>query len=282
MMDPSPSFVPDGVTRLGEPRRPKRPVRFQWLVSVRSLREALLATQFDIDILDLKEPREGALAPLSPDRWRSISDSLRDAFDDKSQNGGPLPPPISVALGESSQALECVSQLPEGIRFAKAGPADCATTGQISRLWSDLKTRLRPGVELVAVAYADHERARTLPPETLLELAAERGFKRVLLDTFDKRCGSVVDVMGWRALDQFAAAARQQNLWWALAGSIRLEQVKEIFRRPPISGCRPNCVAARGALCDGDRTASLCRLQMNRWQQEKNGGDQTQSSPVIF
>jgi uncharacterized protein (UPF0264 family) len=248
--DPLPS--PDSPDRQGDvPNR-----GLEWLVSVRSVAEAELAAQFPVDILDLKEPRGGSLAAVTGDLWRAIS-------------GRPgAPTPVSVALGESGRAVAIAGDVPETVRFAKAGPSGVATAAELRALWRGLRDKLPDPVELVAVAYADHDRAGCLPPEVVFALAADFGLRRVLLDTFDKRFGSAVRLVGPSQLQRLGRMARRRSLWWSLAGGITLDDVRSLLRDASI---RPDCVAVRGDVCAGDhsgrrdRTGELCRQRMSQW-----------------
>jgi uncharacterized protein (UPF0264 family) len=237
--------------------------RCQWLVSVRDRREATCATKFGVDILDVKEPSAGPLAPASVDTWREIC-GMADRHDPRQL------PPFSAALGESEQAVSVAPLVPPSFHFAKAGPSHCIVPSQPLRLWDTLRNRLPKSVELVAVAYADHQAAHSLPPEHLLELAARAGLNRILVDTYDKSKHSAIDTLGPRRLLEFGRLANDHGIWWSLAGSLKLEDLNRIDRlfADPGSGdsaSRPNCLAVRGDVCDQNRCGTLCPIRMKAW-----------------
>lgn len=252
------------------------PPRPQWLVSVRSLSEAKLATQFSVDILDWKEPSRGALEPVSTRTWEAAARC-------EALSGIPL----SAALGESESALKLCRQLPGAFRFAKAGPSQ-TTLRSLEQLWGELRRELAPSVELVAVAYADHETANCPDAESVFRLAADCGLKRILIDTFSKDGISSFIRIGDQ-LSTLRRLAASHSLWWSLAGSITLAEIRrlptEVF---------PNCFAVRGDVCEQARTSGLSSKRMRRWQlwieetrSQKtaiSGSEhpQTQSSPVNF
>ncbi len=236
----------------------------QWLVSVRDRDEAETALRFGVQILDLKEPSAGPLSPVAPEVWASVVELFRG------QPVGPSaesPADLSAALGEPDQAVTVAAELPPEFRFAKAGPGGCDSESGLVELWRELRNRLPRSVELVAAAYADHGNARCLPARRVVELAARQGFSKILIDTFAKSGRSSLDVMGHKAMNDFARHARRHNMWWALAGSLRIEEANDIggsFESPELA---PDCLAVRGAVCESDRAGTLSEARLNQWRQ---------------
>ena len=179
----------------------------QWLVSVRVLSELVAALEFSVDIIDLKEPRAGALAPTTKDFWGEAAVAVRQS---KTQ------PLLSAALGERAEMVRVAADLPAAFSFAKVGPSQCGTTGELRDLWHDAQNRLPSNVELVPVSYADFQNAATLPPESVLDLAVESGFRCCLIDTFAKEGKSTIDVLGWQRLERLSAQAQSNGLWCCL------------------------------------------------------------------
>ena len=143
------------------------------------------------------------------------------------------------------------------------GPLAPVSAGQIRRLKPQT-------TEMVAVAYADHSIAGCPPPERILARAAEQGFGRILIDTFDKRGGSAMQHMGFGRLSDFSAAAQRLGLWWARAGSIRLDDLGELRTNLGTHGNFPDCIGVRGAICKEKRTGVLCPQQLGQWQAKVN------------
>ncbi|MCA9140993.1 MAG: hypothetical protein KDB00_29680 [Planctomycetales bacterium] len=224
----------------------------QWLVSVRDLVEAEQTRAFGVDILDLKEPHLGALAPVSAGLWRDVIHWSQEQSD-----GRQSVPLLSAALGEPQQAISVAHQLPREFSFAKVGPSGCTTIDQISAVWAQTRARLPQTVELVAVAYADYQAAGTLPPEQILTAAASHGFRRILLDTFSKRGRSAIDSLGAVGLAQFGRSALGHQLWWSLAGAIRLCHVRQISTLFPDRTTATDCIAFRGNVCHRDHQGAL-------------------------
>jgi uncharacterized protein (UPF0264 family) len=234
------------------------PRRVDWLVSVRSEHELLEAIRFEVDIIDFKEPAEGPLASVDPQLWTRATEILCRGPDTAA-----CLPKLSAALGERDRAAEIAGLVPPEFSFAKAGPSRSATQPDVTNLWSEIKQRLAPSVELVAVAYADSNQANCIDPESILSAAARCGIGRCLLDTFGKDGQSSLRHLGIDRLARFAARADQLGIWWALAGSVTLADVAQLSA----AGIVPNCFAIRGDVCDQDRTGSICSKRMQAWQE---------------
>jgi uncharacterized protein (UPF0264 family) len=226
------------------------------LVSVRDFDEIADALVGGADIVDLKEPRRGPLAPAAVDLWRQAA-SLWDAAD-----SGPPRPPLSAALGEQEEAARLAERLPSAFAFAKAGPSRCETLSKVGNLWAETRQSLDDRIELVAVAYADWKNAQCADPELIVRAAVDAGFERCLIDTYEKDGRSTLDHLGISGLMRLAETARQGGLWWALAGSIRADHVRQLWQHDLL----PDCFGVRGDVCEQGRTGRLCPERVKRWK----------------
>ncbi|MAI31248.1 MAG: (5-formylfuran-3-yl)methyl phosphate synthase [Rubripirellula sp.] len=226
------------------------------LVSVRDRGELLEVRKSAVSIIDLKEPRRGPLAPADPSLWQFADELWRDS---SRQSNGLL----SAALGEQDQAREVAVSLPSNFAFAKVGPSNCGSEASLCRLWDEIRDALDDSTELVAVAYADWKSANCPAPDAVFQLAGECGFKRCLIDTYQKDGRSTVDHLGYSNLSKLHEVARQQNLWWALAGSVRKPIVDEL----QVLGWMPDCFGVRGDVCSGTRTTRIAHNLVQAWCQ---------------
>lgn len=226
------------------------------LVSVRDQDELLEVRKSPVKIIDLKEPRRGPLAPADESLWKFADELWRDS------NGGTAGL-LSAALGEQEQAKKVASSLPPAFAFAKAGPSGCDTETSLCTLWDEIRQSLCDTTDLVAVAYADWKSANCLAPEVIFRLAGAHGFKRCLIDTYQKDGRSTVDHLGYKILSDLNQIARQQSLWWALAGSIRRPMVDEL----QALGWLPDCFGVRGDVCNGNRTTTIAHDLVQAWCQ---------------
>lgn len=226
------------------------------LVSVRSLDEATIAIAGGADIIDFKEPLDGALAPVAPEVWQAAA----RAFPNRT---------LSAALGESESAARSARHVPDEFRYAKAGPSRTHTTERLGRLWKNLD--LPPSVELVPVAYADHLAAGCPGVDHILQLLCSQGRRKMLIDTFVKDGSRLTDHLGIDEIASLVANARRANVWIALAGSLRSDDVTEMIA----GGILPDCWGVRGDVCvetsGGNamdrRTGTLDPRRLGRWTQ---------------
>jgi len=225
------------------------------LVSVRNAEEAVAALAGGADVIDVKEPSRGALGAADPQMWQSVVHAVRERA------------PVSIALGElidfqveqlTSKFVECL----DGVSWAKFGLAGCARVTDWPLRWQAAISALPPHVQSVAVIYADWRTADAPSPETVIGLAAKASVPVVLVDTFDKAAGTLLDHLPLPALATIARQARAHNLKLALAGSLRrevLEQVAELL---------PDYIAVRGAVCEGARESSVSKQLVERLSSE--------------
>jgi uncharacterized protein (UPF0264 family) len=83
-------------------------------------------------------------------------------------------------------------------------------------------------------------------------LLNEAGFAGVMLDTMDKKKGSLTQQMAKMEIAQFVKQAKALKLFCGLAGSLRLEDIPELM---PYNA---DYLGFRGALCQGhDRVGWL-------------------------
>ncbi len=224
--------------------------RTDLLVSVRSLDEADIVSALHVRVIDLKEPIDGPLAPTSPTLWHAVSTR---PFNQDIE--------LSVALGECSQALGLAEQVPEQFTFAKAGPADCGTAMELAIKWRQIRNRLHPSVQLVAVAYADNAKANCPPPLEIFKAAADANVSMWLIDTFEKNGRSTLDHVDDESLRQIAEHAVGCDCRWTLAGSIKRSHLKRIER----SGAIPNLIGIRGDVCDETRCGEIVPAKVADW-----------------
>jgi (5-formylfuran-3-yl)methyl phosphate synthase len=210
------------------------------LVSVRDAEEARAALAGGADVIDVKEPRRGALGPAEPQTWRDIHTAVGERVI------------TSAALGELlHDPVEMLAPRTAGFGFAKIGLAGCQdASGWIER-WRRAVRVLPPGVSAVPVAYADWPRARAPSPSVALWLAGQSTARLLLVDTWDKSGGSLIDTLSSQTLDEIAHDARQAGIGLALAGSLHHSDIEWVMRLAPAY------VGVRGAACRGGRNGTI-------------------------
>lgn len=213
----------------------RRHVRF--LASVTNESEAKLAAAGGADIIDCKNPSEGALGALPVDVVRAVRRAVPAQIPVSATIGDlPLEPePVAAAVGAMAAA---------GADYVKIGffpGGDAEAT--IKRL-----RRLPLGqVKLVAVMLADRD-----PDFTVVGDLQRAGFLAAMLDTAGKDGRSLSDHMSAGALSAFVQQVRASGLWAGLAGSLRVSDIPQLLELDV------DILGFRGALCAAhDRQGAL-------------------------
>lgn len=216
------------------------PARPGLLASVATLDEMRTALAAGVDIIDLKNPSEGALGAWAPDAleeavalWRAAGapGGLSATVGDH-----PLEPNVLLTTAARTGAT--------GVPLVKIGFA----LGDGTALPPVLEA-LRPlarETRLIAVLFADQA-----PDLAAVPRFAAAGFHGVMLDTADKAAGGLLAHLPVATLARFVAAARAEGLLTGLAGSLRMADIA------PLAALRPHYLGFRGALCAAGRTGAL-------------------------
>ncbi|MFL5402017.1 MAG: (5-formylfuran-3-yl)methyl phosphate synthase [Gemmatimonadales bacterium] len=217
----------------------------QLLVSVRSADEVGPALAGGADIIDAKEPARGSLGAVSRAELGRILASV------------PARCPISIALGDLTAVADvgvALDGLDVGTRagpvYLKLGFAGVRATARIQTMIENagrLGANISRAIRVVAVAYADADRADTVTPALVLQLAGSAGAAGVLLDTHVKDGRRLLDWLDPSALRTWVTAARESGLVAALAGALEPTDFELMY------GIGPDVVGVRGAACEGGR-----------------------------
>lgn len=207
------------------------------LASVTSINEAAIALAGGADIIDLKNPHDGALGALPLDTIRQIVDFV-DGRVAVSATIGDLPmQPSLVADRVKATAATGVDIVKIGL-FGSYGHIKCI---------EELSSKAASGISIIAVLFADER-----PDFSLLQPLARAGFLGAMLDTSTKLSGRLVDQLDEPEMRDFVQKAKSLDLLTGLAGSLRAEDVIHL------ASLEPDYLGFRGALCvDGQRTASI-------------------------
>ena len=201
------------------------------LVSVRSAEEAIAALDGGADLIDVKEPDNGALGKAQDEIIAQVVRSVARRR------------PISAAMGELLEEKngDLCSVL---LSFRKWGLAGCA-----EETWQELLLELREMTSaiVVPVAYADAELAKAPSVADVASFACSNGFPIMLVDTWSK---DGCDLLSWitpAELKRLVTELHSKGTAIALAGSLTREHALILHR------IEPDWVAVRGAVCDGGK-----------------------------
>ncbi len=205
------------------------------LVSVRDVDEALAAAAAGADFIDLKEPRAGALGALPPATIRAIVAALRQRHPGR---------PVSATVGDHApdavdSVLACVdTTAARGVDYVKVGIAPGAHA-LLARL-----AQRREAIVPVFIADAGLDAA-------LIAAACDGPFPALMIDTADKRRGSLLDVIDDAPLRRFVQQVRRHGKLSGLAGALRAADLARL------QALDPDFAGFRSAVCDGARTGTL-------------------------
>lgn len=201
----------------------------KWLASVQSLEEAQSLLTCLPDILDMKNPAQGALGALSVG---TVSEIVRliDGRCLTSATIGDLP--MQAAL--ISKAM--IKMTASGVDYVKIGLfPDSDLQPCIEALATTVKMLETP---VIAVLFADK-----MPEFDCISQLKESGFNGVMIDTAIKNGQHLRDHWNKQQLASFVAAVKQQDMLCGLAGALRIEDIA------PLRLFNADYLGFRSALC---------------------------------
>lgn len=206
------------------------------LASVTGPAEAEIAVAHGADIIDLKDPAQGALGALEPAAVQATLAEIAGRRPASAVTGDLPMQPHSIYRAVEAMAAFGVDYVKVGL-FPDEGREECI------RALAPL-TRL---TKVVGVMFADSGADVALVP-----LMAESGFAGAMLDTANKANGRLLDHADVPSLGVFVRACRGHSLLSGLAGSLEAPDV------PRLLLLAPDYLGFRGALCAAhDRKAGL-------------------------
>ena len=220
------------------------------LVSVANDVEAAAALAGGADLIDAKDPTVGALTAVSAETFSAIHAGVAGAR------------PVTAALGNAIDAdavygaARAFAQA--GARWVKVGFVGIANTERVGALARAAVDGARAGAAggpagcgVVAVAFADADRALGLAPFALVAEAARAGAEGLLLDTADKSGPGLRALMDASALAAFVSSVREAGLFVALAGQLGVADLSFV------RDAGADIAGVRGAACDGGRIGQV-------------------------
>lgn len=195
----------------------------QLLISVTSIEEARIALENGADLIDLKDPGQGALGALPIDKVREITDFVHA----QRQYGGRL---VSATIGDlpMQPALICERVLTladSGVDMIKIGFFEAP---DYQPCLDALKPLAQQGLKLIAVLFAENQY-----PESLIAAIKNADFHGLMIDTVHKNGCTFMDYVSENEMKDFARQARTYGLMFGLAGSLNIQHVAMVKRFDP-------------------------------------------------
>lgn len=204
------------------------------LASVRDEGEARLVRRAGVDVIDLKDPASGALGALETELVRRIVDRTDKGV------------PFSATIGDIPYRAPLIeprirAMAETGVDYVKVGvfgdPFDTDVLGMLQGF-------SQRDVQIILVLFAEDPLPRDL------RFFAESGVAGVMLDTRNKRTGSLRDKLPDQNLQAFVRQAREARLLCGLAGSLSEADI------PALRALEADYLGFRGALCRGRRRSA--------------------------
>ena len=221
------------------------------LVSVRSADEVEAALSGGADLIDVKEPTKGPLGMAEAEVVAAVVAKVKKRV------------PVSAALGEWSPEAITVAHwhLELKLDYVKWGLANYTPTPGWGEDILDTRRELPAGMEMVAVAYADWERAKSVPPAEIVKFAKRFRFKAFLLDTWNKDGKTLLDFLNPAEIAELLESVGRVGMKSAIGGSLRPEQVKQL------KGVEPDWYAVRASACaGGKRDGAIDTARVKKWK----------------
>ena len=218
-----------------------------WLASIRSLEEARLISPMLPDIVDIKEPDEGALGAVATEEIVKIVTYLEGKR------------PISATIGDQPMTASVIDKAIRriantGVDYIKVGLPPSSAMMSVIQSLQTIKT-----YRVIAVLFADK---MTYNPQ-LIPLLKAAGFVGVMVDTAMKTGHTLCDYWSLSQLEVFIEQTKRYQLLTGLAGALRWQDIA------PLQLLAPDYIGFRSALCVGqDRQQKISLSQVKQIQKE--------------
>ena len=209
----------------------------QLLISVTTIEEAQIALENGADIIDLKDPKAGALGALPIELIKSIVAYVKTKTDGNSKI-------TSATIGDLAMQpellLDHVTKLATTeVDIIKIGFFE---TDNYQPCLDALQGVTQAGTKLMAVLFAE-----STYPESLIETIKQAGFIGVMLDTAKKNGLTLMDYYSEEQRITFAQIVFKHHLQFGLAGSLKLHHIAKMKE------ISPTYIGFRGGVCDDNQ-----------------------------
>ena len=214
------------------------------LISIVDEAEAAEAIAGGADIIDVKNPKEGALGANFP--W--VIKRIRKITPAKIE--------VSCTIGDlpnlpGATSLAAAGAATTGVNYIKAGLSELKTKDEAVYLMQTVVRAVRecdPTIKVATVGYADAERIGSINPLLIPEIAYKAEADFAMIDTAVKDGKGLFAFLTANTLKRFMAKSRDRGLKVALAGSLKKEDL------PAVYALGADVVGLRSVACtEGDR-----------------------------
>ena len=198
------------------------------LASVTSVKEAEIVLNAGVDIIDIKNPHEGALGALD---INAVKDIVRFV------NHKCI---TSATIGDidsnDPMFLNYIDNMAEtNVDYVKVGLFDTKPSSSFMR---DIINAVNKGIKIVVVLFAENYQGLDAVRPIM-----QAGITGIMLDTKDKQSQNLCSVLSEKELIEFIGMAKKYNLLTGLAGSLSFGDI------PKLLEINSDYLGFRGALC---------------------------------
>ena len=204
-----------------------------------NVKEALEAIAGGADIIDVKNPKEGALGANYPWVIKQIKEVTPKNLEVSCTLGevGNLPGSVSLAaLGAASLGVDYIKVGLWGIKTPKEAIFLLQTVCRAAK-------ECNPKIKVAVAGYADAKEISAINPLLIPEIASKAQVEVAMLDTSTKNGKNLFDYLTIEQLKKFIDLSHYFGLATALAGSLRKQDL------PIVYGLGADIAGLRGAAC---------------------------------
>jgi (5-formylfuran-3-yl)methyl phosphate synthase len=202
-------------------------------------KEALEVVAGGADIIDIKNPLEGALGSNYPWVIKRIKDITPKNLE------------VSCTIGEignfpGSVSLAALGAASLGVQYIKVGLYGIKTPEDAIFLLQNVNRAAKefnPKIKIAVAGYADAEKIGAIDPLLIPEITHKAQVEVAMVDTSIKDGKNLFDHLSIEALKKFINSAHGFGLEAALAGSLRKQDL------PAVYGLGTDIAGLRGAAC---------------------------------
>ena len=228
--------------------------RIKLLISIRSIEEVKVVNGLNIDIIDLKEPKNGPIGMLDFIDIKKIVLALRD-----NNFCGKISTTFELNDGNLSRndiaKIENLGSV--GLDYIKVGvSADGNTWANLKKFTeslSKIKNRVLENKLILVLMITDKHSfkfVKNISPSMVGK------FSGIMIDTLDKENGSVFDIVNLTELSIIKKFALENNIDFGIAGSL------DVSHTSLINQLQPNWAGYRGGVCLKKRSGPLSRVRL--------------------
>ncbi|MBL1142409.1 MAG: hypothetical protein HND53_10295 [Proteobacteria bacterium] len=214
------------------------------LASVNSIAEAKILLDANVDIIDIKNPHEGALGALENNAVKEIVNIVNSQILTSATIG-------DIDSNDPELSKYIVEMFKTGVDYVKVGLFDNTPSDYFVET---IKNAADNNIKLVIVIFAENYQG-----EDSIEPLLQSGIAGIMLDTKEKKSRNLCAVLNDNELKQFIKTVKEFDLLTGLAGSLKFEDISSLLK------LNSDYLGFRGALClESDRIKSINEEQVKK------------------